>query len=135
MVFKVINGLRSIEFGTPGESREKFTNLVVYGNKRATAALALEYVEENEPVEHVGEELILLGNDDVQFGKVKITEVTFCKFGEVPDRFPIAEAEGDKNADEFRAGHKRYWSRLGYEVNDETPVVLLYFDLIEKYVD
>lgn len=130
MSFKVINGLRTIEFGTSGKSREELTNLVLYGNKRATASLALEYEEEREPIEHVGEELILIGNEEIPLGKIKVTEVTVCKFAEVPDRFPIAEAEGDRNADEFRAGHKRYWKKLGYRVNDDTMVVLVYFELL-----
>ena len=86
MSFKVVNGLRTIEFGTPGESREKLTNLVIYGNKRATAGLASEYHAENEPVEHIGEELYLLGNDDEVLGKIRVTEVTECKFIDVPDQ-------------------------------------------------
>ena len=130
MTFKVIDGLRTMEFGTPGASREKFTNLVLFGNKRATAGLLSDYVLENEEIEHVGEELVLLGNNDLNLGKIKITEVSICKFKDVPDRFPIAEAEGDQNAEEFRAGHKQYWENLGYKINDDTDLVLLYFDLI-----
>ena len=130
MTFKVIDGLRTMEFGTPGASREKLTNLVLFGNKRATAGLLSDYVLENEEIEHVGEELVLLGNNDLNLGKIKITEVSICKFKDVPDRFPIAEAEGDQNAEEFRAGHKQYWENLGYKINDDTDLVLLYFDLI-----
>lgn len=130
MAFKVIDGFRTIEFGTPGAFREELTNLVIHGNKRATAALLSDYVLENEEIEHVGEVLVLLGNNDVNLGKIKITEVSICKFKDVPDRFPIAEAEGDQNADEFRAGHKRYWENLGHKIEDDTELVLLYFDLV-----
>jgi uncharacterized protein YhfF len=135
MAFKDIDGLRTMEFGTPGEFREKLTSLVIHGNKRATAGLLSEYVLENEEIEHVGEEFVLLGNNDVNLGKIKITEVSICKFKDVPDRFPIAEAEGDQNADEFRAGHKRYWESLGYKIEDETELVLLYFDLVELVIN
>jgi uncharacterized protein YhfF len=135
MAFKDIDGLRTMEFGTPGEFREKLTSLVIHGNKRATAGLLSEYVLENEEIEHVGEELVLLGNNDVNLGKIKITEVSICKFKDVPNRFPIAEAEGDQNADEFRAGHKRYWESLGYKIEDETELVLLYFDLVELVIN
>ena len=130
MAFKVIDGLRTMEFGTPGAFREELTNLVLFGNKRATAGLLSDYILENEEIEHVGEELVLLGNNDVNLGKIKITEVSICKFKDVPDRFPIAEAEGDQNAEEFRAGHKQYWENLGYKINDDTELVLLYFELI-----
>ena len=52
MAFKVIDGLRTIEFGHPGESRQKLNNFIINGNKRATAGLATEYLDENEPIEH-----------------------------------------------------------------------------------
>ena len=133
MAFKVVNGLRTIEFGTPGRSREILTDLVIHGNKRATATTAKEYVDEGEPVEHIGEELILLGNDEVVMGKVRVTEVQQCAFIDVPDRFALAEAEGDLNAEDFRNSHLAYWNRVGVEVNDQTPIVCVYFDLIEKY--
>jgi len=51
-MFLLINGPRCIEFGTPGPSREKLVNLVLHGNKRATAGLLTEYEGENEPIGH-----------------------------------------------------------------------------------
>jgi uncharacterized protein YhfF len=133
MTFKVVNGLRTIEFGTPGESRDWLNDLVLNGNKRATATTLQEYADENEVIEHVGEELYLLGNNEELLGKVVITEVFQCAFKDVPDRFALAEAEGDLSADDFRRSHTAYWTRIGVPINDETPVVLLYFDLVEKY--
>ena len=133
MTFKVVNGLRTIEFGTPGESRDWLNDLVLNGNKRATATTLQEYADENEVIEHVGEELYLLGNNEELLGKVVITEVSQCAFKDVPDRFALAEAEGDLNAEDFRRSHTAYWARIGVPINDETPVVLLYFDLVEKY--
>jgi uncharacterized protein YhfF len=38
-MFPVVNGLRSVEFGTPGESRTNLVNLILNGQKRATAGL------------------------------------------------------------------------------------------------
>jgi hypothetical protein len=35
----VINGLRSVEFGTLGESRTNLVNLILHEQKRATASL------------------------------------------------------------------------------------------------
>jgi uncharacterized protein YhfF len=133
MAFKVIDGLRTIEFGTPGESRENLNNLVILGKKRATSTTAQEYVDENEVIEHVGEELYILGNNGEAVGKVRITEVTQCLFAEVPDSFALAEAEGDLDAKDYRESHLEYWTRVGIEINDQTPVVLLYFDFVEQY--
>jgi uncharacterized protein YhfF len=133
MSFKVVNGLRTIEFGTPGEMRDRLNALVVDGSKRATAATLQEYLAEGEPVESIGEELYLLDNQGSIVAKVRITESTQCRFADVPDRFALAEGEGDLNGNDFRKSHRDYWSRVGIEINEETPVVLLYFDLIEQY--
>jgi len=133
VAFKVVKGLRTIEFGTPGDSRSWLTDLVLNGSKRATATTLKEYFDENEVIEHVGEELYLLGNNEELLGKIVVTEVTQCNFKDVPDRFAIAEAEGDLNGDDFRRSHFAYWTSLGMSIKDETPVVLLYFDLVEKY--
>ena len=52
-MFPRVDGLRSIEFGSPGTSRENLVNLVLHGTKRATAGLLSEYEAEGEAVEHV----------------------------------------------------------------------------------
>jgi uncharacterized protein YhfF len=48
----------------------------------------------------------------------------------VPDEFALAEGEGDLSGDEFRKSHMRYWTKLGLTINEDTEIVLLYFDLI-----
>jgi uncharacterized protein YhfF len=35
------------------------------------------------------------------------------------------------NGDDFRRSHFEYWSKLGLAINDETEIVLLYFELVE----
>ena len=133
MSFKVVNGLRTIEFGTPGEMRDRLNALVIDGGKRATAATLQEYLDEGEFIESIGEELYLLDNEGNAVAKVRITGVTQCSFADVPDRFALAEGEGDLNGEDFRKSHREYWSRVGNVINEETQVVLLYFNLIEKY--
>lgn len=127
-----MNGLRSIEFGTPGASRENLVNLVLHGNKRATAGLLHDYDREGEPVEHVGERLAMVDNDGRHVGTLLVTRTEIVRFCDVPDEFALAEAEGDLNAADFRASHLEYWTRVGEHVDDGTPVVLVYFDLVES---
>jgi hypothetical protein len=67
-MFPRVDGLRSIEFGMPGTSRETLVGLVLHGNKRATAGLLKDYEAENEPVEHVGELLAMPDNDGTHVG-------------------------------------------------------------------
>jgi uncharacterized protein YhfF len=132
MTFPIVNGLRTVEFGNPGESREKLISLIIDGNKRATAGtLEWDYVAENEPIETVGEKLAVIDNLNRHIATIQATRVEVKKFSEVPDEFALAEAEGDLSGDDFRESHFAFWSKLGLAINDETEIVLVYFDLIE----
>ena len=130
MVFPVVDSLRSIEFGTPGESRARLVDFIVNGNKRATAGLVDDYAKEGEPLEHVGECLAMVDNDGRHVATLCVTRVEISRFADVPDEFALAEAEGDLNASDFRASHLDYWTRVGETITDDTQVVQVYFDLL-----
>lgn len=130
-MFQRINGIRTIEFGTPGPSREKLVNLILHGEKRATAGLLTsDYEAEGEPIEHVGELLAIVDNDGTHVGTMQVTRCEVLRFADVPDEFALAEAEGDLNAADFRASHLAYWTRVGETVTDDTLIVTIYFNLI-----
>jgi uncharacterized protein YhfF/ribosomal protein S18 acetylase RimI-like enzyme len=129
-VFKVVDNLRSIEFGTPGESRARLVNFIVNGNKRATAGLLDDYAKESEPIEVVGECLAMLDNSDKHVATLRVTRVEVSRFINVPDEFALTEAEGDLNAADFRASHSDYWSRIGEAITDDTQIVQVYFELL-----
>jgi uncharacterized protein YhfF len=131
MPFPVVSGLRTIEFGTPGPLRTELIALILVGRKRATAGLLAEYAAEGEPVEHVGERLAVTDNAGRHVATIEITRVETLRFDEVPDAFALAEGEGDLDAEDFRTSHRRYWSAAGTPVTDATPVVTLYFDLVD----
>ena len=132
MSFPIVNGLRSIEFGNPGESRDKLISFILDGNKRATGGtLQWDYVAENEPIEVVGEKLAVLDNQNRHVATIQATRVEVKRFADVPDEFALAEAEGDLNGDDFRKSHLAFWSKIGLVITDETEIVLVYFDLIE----
>ncbi len=132
MASPLIDGYRTVEFGNVGESRTKILDFLFNGQKRATAGLLKEdYQDENEPVEHVGEILVVVGNENEPLGKIQVTRVEIVPFGEVPDEFALAEAEGDLSGDDFRESHSKFWTACGYTLTPETPVVLCYFELIE----
>ena len=130
MSFPVVDSLRSIEFGTPGESRARLVDFIINGNKRATAGLLHDYAKEGEPVEHVGECLAMVDNDGKHVATLHVTRVGITRFADVPDAFALAEAEGDLNAADFRVSHREYWTRVGEVVTDDTQVVQVYFDLL-----
>ncbi len=124
--------MRGIEFGTPGASRIKLTELVVNGNKRATAGLLREYEQEGEAIEHVGELLALIDNDGNHVATLKVTRVDVCAFKDVPDEFALAENEGDSCAAEFRDSHLAYWTGAGEDIEDLTSIVQVYFDVCDS---
>ena len=131
MAWKRVDGLRTIEFGNVGNSRSTLIDFIFNGNKRATAGLLEhDYDAEGEEIEQVGEVLVVLGNDLEEVGRIRATKVVLTTFAEVPDEFALAEAEGDLNAADFRASHMDFWTRAGYEITDDTRVVLLYFELL-----
>jgi len=130
MAFLRVNGLRSIEFGTPGPMRNRLNDLIINGNKRATAGLFKEdYIDEGEEIEFVGERLAILDNDQKQIGVIKVTRVEVLEFKDVPTEFALAEAEGDLSGDDFRQSHSKFWNSVVIDVEPETKVVTVYFDL------
>ena len=132
MTFPVVNGLRTVEFANPGDLRTKLISLILDGNKRATAGtLEWDYIAENESIEVVGEKLAVLDNHNRHVATIQVTRVEVKRFADVPDEFALAEAEGDLSGDDFRASHFAYWSEQGLDINAETEIVLVYFDLLE----
>ncbi len=132
MSFPRVNGLRGIEFGTPGPFREDLNALVIAGTKKATAGtLEWDYKAEGEPIETVGEHLAVLDSEGRHVATIMATKVDVVKFSDVPGEFALAEGEGDLSGDDFRESHLRYWTKVGLTITDETPIVLLYFDLVE----
>ena len=125
-----IDGLRIIEFGSVGASRDKLLNFIFNGSKRATAGLLEDYEDDGEPLEDIGEVLVVVGNQSEEVGRIRITKIEVKNFIDVPDEFALAEAEGDLTAEDFRNSHRAFWSEYGIKVQDETKVVLLYFDLL-----
>ena len=132
MAFPIVNGMRAIEFGSKGENRSHLNSLVLDANKRATAGhFKYDYEAEGEPLEFVGEKLAMLDNDGNAVATLLITRAELVRFADVSDEFAIAEGEGDLTGDEYRAGYKPMWLRMGYEVTDDTLVATVYFDLLE----
>jgi len=132
MSFAIVNGMRTVEFGNPGASREKLISLILDGNKRATAGtLQWDYIAENEPIETLGEKLAVIDNQNQHIATIQATRVEVKRFADVPTEFALAEAEGDLTGDDFRVSHFGFWSKLGLDITDETEIVLVYFDLIE----
>jgi uncharacterized protein YhfF len=132
MPFAIVDGLRTLEIGTPGPMRQRLNQLILEGHKRATAGLLIEYVREDEELEFEGEMLALVDDDAKRIATVVVNEVDTVPFIEVPWRFAQAEGEGDESLDDWRAGHRRFWATEGDAVEDSTPVVLIWFEVVSS---
>ncbi len=130
MAFPIVDGLRALEIGTPGPMRQRLNQLILDGRKRATAGLLVEYVRESEELEFEGELLALVDDDTRRVATVAVVDVATTPFIEVPWRFAQAEGEGDESLEEWREGHRRFWSAEGEVIDDQTPVVLIWFALV-----
>ena len=126
-----VDGLRSLELGSPGDMRARLNGLALAGRKRATAGVLAEYEQEGEPLEHVGEQLALVDDDGRRVGTVVVTSVEVRRFADVPWEFAAAEGEGHADLDAWRTGHQRFWARHGMEVDDGTDIVMVHFDVAD----
>ncbi|CAL9635864.1 ASCH domain-containing protein [Streptomyces sp. enrichment culture] len=126
-----VDGMRAMELGTPGEMRGRLNALVLAGTKTATTGLLEDYVEDTEGLEFIGERLALLGDEGQSVGVIEVTGVQVTTFGEVTWEHARAEGEGDTSLEEWRTGHRRFWSREGALIQDDTAVVCVAFRLVK----
>jgi uncharacterized protein YhfF len=113
-------------FGNSQEMSVKLANYVIYGSKRATASLVKvnELIPENAPIED-GYSVVtdFEGNPKCVLQTTEIREIPFL---EVDFQFAKDEGEGDENIEDWRKGHRDYFTKeckdLGFEF-DETMLV------------
>ncbi|WP_265869117.1 ASCH domain-containing protein [Streptomyces sp. SKN60] len=120
-----------MELGTPGGMRAELNSLVLTGRKTATTCPLDDYAKEIEGLEYLGERMALLDDHQQSIAVIEITGVEVQPFSEVTWKHAQAEGEGDASLEEWRAGHRRFWNRLGIPVEDSTPVVCLAFLVVE----
>lgn len=132
-MFARIRGLRTLDLGTPGELRDHLNALVTSGVKRATASvLGYDYDAEHEPVEHIGEHLVLVDSHGTAMAQVEVTDVEVVPMAAVSWDFAEAEGEGYESLEHWYDTHLQYWADLGYEdIDGNTEIVCLYFRLCQ----
>jgi cystathionine gamma-synthase len=129
MAFAMVDGLRTLELGSPGAMRAELNALVLQGRKRATAGLLAEYLAEGEPVEAAGERLVLVDDAGSRVGVVRVERVVQARFADVTWEFAEAEGEGFTSLAHWREGHLRFWAGEGTSVTDDTELALVWFRL------
>ena len=127
-----VDGLRTLQLGTPGQWRRRLNALVLAGRKQATAALLDFYRAESEDAPHVGEHLVLVDDHGARVGEVEVTAVEIVPLRDVTRRFAETEGEGFRSVEHWRDVHVRFWKNLGHHVDDDSEVACVNFRLLGR---
>ena len=111
-----------------GVSADDLANLVVHGEKTATASAYELYKLENEPLPQVGSFDVILDSQDRAVCIVEITKVSVLPFNQVSADHAFKEGEGDKSLAYWQQVHQAFFTEClaeaGLEFSQESGVVL-----------
>ncbi len=126
----------SYYFCADEESANHCADLVLMGEKRATASLLWSYEPDNEPLPEVGQLSVITNWDGEPQCIVEVTSVEIMPFNEVPPEFAYEEGEGDKSLEFWRRVHWKFFSmecvEIGKSPIENMPVVLEKFKVVWK---
>lgn len=114
-------------FGDSKEMADELAELVLEGQKTATASNYMLYELENEPLPEAGLHNIILDGNGEAVAVAVTTEVKVVPFHEVPEEHAYAEGEGDRSLSFWREVHESFFTKeleeAGLEFNERIPVV------------
>jgi uncharacterized protein YhfF len=112
-------------FGDDKELADRLKELVLSGKKKATTSL----YSKNKKIPQVGDYEAILDSDKKRFCIIRCTNVEAKPFLEVRYDFIQKEGEGDKDVEEWREKHRRFFNLKG----DNVKVVCEEFEVILQY--
>ena len=124
--------MRVAEFGfarTP--LRRRLVELILGGEKTATAGLVLDYEAEGEELPTVGERFVVLDFDDEPVAVIETTDVGVVRAADVDEQFARDEGEGFESVADWREAHERFFE--AYPFDDDTQVVCERFKLVKTF--
>lgn len=104
--------------------------LVRDGPKRATAGLAAEYQQDDEPLPEVGDMSVILDGTGSPVCVIRTTEVRIKRLGDVDEAFAWDEGEGDRSLGWWKDAHIRFFAHLGISIDDDSEMMLERFELL-----
>jgi uncharacterized protein YhfF len=122
-------GLRSFAFGDSPALADELLELVLSGTKTATCST------EDEPnTSTPGERWIVLDGRGTPRCVIETLEVNYRRYLEVDAAFAHDEGEGDRSLEDWRAAHRRYFTRLG-RFSDDMMLMCERFCLVEIFAE
>ncbi len=124
----------SFHFCDNREDADICLQLVLAGQKRATAASVQEYEMCSDPLPQPGDLNVVTDFDGVAHAIIRTTSVEFKKFSEVGAEFARAEGEGDLTLEWWRDAHRAYFTRVlagtDIKVDDDLMIACEHFELV-----
>lgn len=121
-------------FGDSPELSRELTDLVLGGQKTATAALVWGWEEEEDRLPVPGDIEVVVHWGGAPAAVIEYVWVDVMPFDAVPADFAYDEGEEDRTLESWRAGHWRYFTRecarLGRTPCADMPVVCMRFRLL-----
>ena len=107
-----------------GALADELAELVLRGEKTATASTYELYKLENESLPQAGSFDVILDSQDKAVCIIEITKVSVVPFNEVLAEHAFKEGEGDKSLTYWQQVHQECLAEAGLEFSQETGVVL-----------
>lgn len=98
-------------FGDSAGLADELLNLVLSGEKRATAELVSEFAARGADLPRIGSHWIACDGAGVPRIIIRTTELRIGDFTSADEAFAYDEAEGDRSMQTWVEGHRRYWQR------------------------
>lgn len=111
-----------------GAEADRLAELVLKGEKTATASAYELYALDKEPLPQAGTFDVILDSQDRAVCIVEISKVSVVPFGQVSADHAFKEGEGDKSLAYWRQVHEEFFTKwlaeAGLAFSEETGVVL-----------
>lgn len=138
-IFSKENNLNSCayEAWAFGVDADLLAQLVVTGEKTATASAYLLYELENEPLPQTGAYSVILDSKENAVCIIQTTKVAVVPFKEVTVEHAYKEGEGDKSLDFWRKVHEKFFAecmaKAGLKFTYDMRVVCEEFVVVYKW--
>ena len=123
-------------FGNSPQIADQLGDLVVQGDKTATASLVWSYEAEDEPFPQVDDYHIILDGKGIPICIIRTTELVVVPFDEVDEVHAFLEGEGDRSLQYWREVHWAVYKdeclQIGREAQPDMPVLCERFVMVYK---
>ncbi|MCV6628876.1 MAG: ASCH domain-containing protein [Flavobacteriaceae bacterium] len=109
-------------------------NLVLSGDKCATAPSLWWFENEKEPLPQIGDLEIVTNWDGRAMAIIQITDLIYRPYKKIDADFAFAEGEGDKSLAYWKKVHQAFYTREmeshGAQFSEDMTIVCIYFELV-----